>query len=474
MVIRATSPNAVDAREAQDKNPAWGEERAGRRNANPSRAIPPGTVRQLQDLRTEKKVVTTALPLDRVLQEITQQARLATNATGAFIGLERGGKVVYQAKSGSTAGELVAYLDRDQRMVDSCLRNSTPQLCRDSEVFEELDGSLCRYLGARSVVILPILGEAEEKLGVFGVFSPQVGAFSNATVAALQSFCRRVGDAVAQANQCASVSSDDVSAQAPAGPKVLPMPSRPFRTAIRPLVRIRGSVVWIVGISAAMLLGWTLSGSMSRWAMHTSAKAPAAASSPVVPPGAAVVAPQPASSLAAPSSERAATIARETARAAVVVKAQNPETATGGQSATHVPGADKTKKIAGRPGLHVPDLEIENALDDASSESMDSSTTLPSASPVRVPERIALDHVAERLEPDYPANVRERHVHGSVTIDVVVATNGQVDAVKLVDGDPRFFVSAAKAVRKWHFTPLTRDGQPVSFESHITLHFALP
>src|SRR4029077_4181626 len=292
---------------------------------------------------------------------------------------------------GSTAGELVAYLDRDQRMVDSCLRNSTPQLCRDSEVFEELDGSLCRYLGARSVVILPILGEAEEKLGVFGVFSPQVGAFSNATVAALQSFSRRVGDAVAHANQCASVSSDDVSAQAPAGPKVLPMPSRRFRTAMRPLVRIRGSVVWIVGISAAMLLGWTLSGSMSRWAMHTSAKAPAAASSPVVPPG-----------------------------AAVVVKAQNPAIATGGQSATHVPGADKTKKIAGRPGLHVPDLEIENALDDASSESVDSSTTLPSASPVSVPERIALDHVAERVEPDYPANVRERHVHGSVTVDVVV------------------------------------------------------
>jgi outer membrane biosynthesis protein TonB len=34
--------------------------------------------------------------------------------------------------------------------------------------------------------------------------------------------------------------------------------------------------------------------------------------------------------------------------------------------------------------------------------------------------------------------------------------------------------SAVRAVRKWLFTPLVRNGQSVSFESHITFHFALP
>jgi len=59
-------------------------------------------------------------------------------------------------------------------------------------------------------------------------------------------------------------------------------------------------------------------------------------------------------------------------------------------------------------------------------------------------------------------------------VDVVVGSNGQVEVVRPVSGDPRLLLSAAKAVRNWRFAPLVRNGQSVSFESHITFHFAVP
>jgi protein TonB len=166
------------------------------------------------------------------------------------------------------------------------------------------------------------------------------------------------------------------------------------------------------------------------------------------------------------------------------------------------PAHKAIKKIPARSELHLPDLEIENALDDASpgslvSESVDafkadetSTVTAPRpeeadkpaatngdsspASPVMVPEKTALDHVAARVEPHYAAVPNFQPVQGTAIVDVVVGSNGRLEVVRPVSGDPRLVVSAAKAVRKWRFTPLVRNGQSVSFESHITFHFALP
>jgi TonB family protein len=91
-----------------------------------------------------------------------------------------------------------------------------------------------------------------------------------------------------------------------------------------------------------------------------------------------------------------------------------------------------------------------------------------------VPEKTALDHVAERVEPHHPAAPNAEPVQGTAIVDVVVGGNGQVEVVRPVSGDPRLLVSAAKAVHKWRFTPLLRNGQSVSFESNITFYFALP
>ena len=485
MGLHSTSPNFPEAREPREPR----KEREGRSpRATGDSAIGP-------QRGVQQKVVAADLGLDWVLQEIIQHARLATSATGAFIGLVRANKIVCQALSGSNASEFVAYLNRDRRMVDSYLRTSSLQRCPDSEASEELDGRACRYLGARSVVLVPIPDETEEKLGIFGVFSPQVDAFSNANIAALQSLSRRIADAMEQVDQCPPVSSGDAAAPIRPNPgNVLPIRVQLLRAIQRPVAVSRRSSLWVLGILAVVLLvGWTLSRATNQRALAVSAKTSAPVS-PAASVGSAAVTPQSASSSSAsPLSNNAD-----------ANPGQSPAVAASVKPVTEPPPAHKAiTKIPARSELHPPDLEIENALDDASpgsfvSESVDAfkadetstvaaprpeeadkkpaSTNADSspASPILVPEKTALDHVAARVEPHYPAVPNSQPLRGTAIVDVVVGSNGRLEVVRPVSGDPRLLVSAATAVREWRFTPLVRNGQSVSFESYITFHFALP
>jgi TonB family protein len=495
MGLHSTSPNFPEAREPREENPLQGKQREGRHHRRSPRATGDSAIGP-QDRGSQQKVVAADRPLDGVLQEIVQHARLATSATGAFIGLVRANKIVCQALSGSNTSEFVAYLNRDGRMVDSCLRTSSLQRCRDSEASEELDGRACRYLGARSVVLVPIPDETtEEKLGIFGVLSPQVDAFSNATIAALQSLSRRIADAIEQVDQCTPVPSGDAAAQIRPNPgNVLPTRARLLRALQRPVAVSRRSSVCVLGILAVVLLGgWTLTRAINQRAMHASAKTSAPVSQAASLGSAAVTAQSASSSPASPlSSNAGANPGQSPAVAAAVKPVREPP-----------PAHKAIKKIPARSELHLPDLEIENALDDASpgslvSESVDASKTDETstgaaprpeaadnkpastnadstpASPVVVPEKTALDHVAARVEPHYLALLNAQPVQGTAIVDVVVGSNGRLEVVRPVSGDPRLLVSAARAVRKWRFTPLVRNGQSVSFESHITFHFALP
>jgi TonB family protein len=487
MGLYSTSPNFPEAQEPR-------KERGGRHHGRSPRATGDSAIGP-QDCGSQQKVVATDLTLDWVLQEIVQHARLATSATGAFIGLVRANMIVCQALSGSNASEFVAYLNRDRRMVDSYLRTSSLQRCRDSEASEELDGRACRHLGARSVVLVPIPEETEEKLGIFGVFSPQVDAFSNANIAALQSLSRRIADAMKQVDQCTPVSSPDAVAQIRPNPgNALPVRAQLLRAVQRPVAVSRRSSLWVLGILAVVLLvGWTLTRAINQRAMDASAKTSTAVSQAPSVGSAAATSQSASSSSASPLSNNAG-----------ANPGQSPAVAAAVKPAKEPPPAHKAiKKIPARSELHPPDLEIENALDDASpgslvSESVDAlkadetstvaaprpeeadnkpaSTNADSAaaSPVLVPEKTALEHVVARVEPHYRAVPNSQHVQGTAIVDVVVSSNGRVEVVRPVSGDPHLRVSAAKAVRKWRFTPLVRNGQSVSFESHITFQFALP
>lgn len=361
MALRLTSRNVKEARVPRDQTLMQGEEPDGRDDEHSPRDSSAGG----RNAGSHKKVVAADVALDWVLQEIVQQARLATTATGAFIGIVRAHSITCQATSGSNAAEFVAYLNRDRRMLNSCLNANAPQRCRDSETFEQLDANTCRYLGARSAVIVPIVDAEGEKIGVFGVFSPQADAFSTANIVALQTLSRRIGDAMAQIDRCTSNGS--ASSRHPSDPGKSLIHDRLLRAARRPLPAIRGPVAWVLGILAVLLPGfWFLSrnGRISQWTIHTFAKAPAAVTSPV----ASVSSGPPLSDHLSSGSADANSSQSPSVRA---VAKESAAIAAGGKPVKEVPVASKAgKKISARNTPRVPDLEIENTLDDASTESL--------------------------------------------------------------------------------------------------------
>jgi TonB family protein len=412
------------------------------------------------------KVVLADVALDLVLEQIVYQARLSTGATGAFLGLVRNGQMVYRAMNGATSAEFVAYLRRDPRMVDACLRTSAVQHCRNSDNASGLDMSVCRILGARSMVLVPVLKETEEKLGVLGAFSSQADAFASRDLVPLQSLSRRVADTMARVDDLAY----DLAVRASVPGQWQEVAKRFFRIpaeytravavtltsgARRPL-----GVALMVGVS--LLVGWALTRSVTRGRLRPSSKN----STMVVPQSSA-----PAQAPSVADSPFVRPPVNPTAIVPVPAKTSNP--------------------VSARAEHHVPDLEIEDPVDGTSSgivlfegaeaqststRSRDSSlrSASPSPPPVIIRERTALEHVVDRVEPEYPDEAKANHVQGSVVLDVLVGKDGKVRGLSLVRGDLALTAAAADAVRQWRFKPLIRNGRPGSFESHITLTFALP
>jgi len=368
MALRLTSRNVKEARAPRDQTLMQGEELDGRHDEHsPRDPSAGGRNAGSEKAGSHKKVVAADVALDWVLQEIVQQARLATTATGAFIGIVRAHSINCQATSGSNAAEFVAYLNRERRMLDACLNGNAPQRCRDSETFDQLDANTCRYLGARSVVIVPIVDAEGEKLGVFGVFSPQVDAFSTANIVALQTLSCRIGDAMAQIDRCTSASNRSASARRQSDTGKSLIHDRVLRAARRPLPAIRGPVAWVLGILAILLPGfWILSrnGAINQWTIHSFAKASAAVSSPAPSVSSAPPLSDHLSSGGADANSGQSPAVRPIAKESAAIGA-------GGKPVKDAPVASKAgKKMSARSAPRVPDLEIENTLDDASSESL--------------------------------------------------------------------------------------------------------
>jgi TonB family protein len=67
-----------------------------------------------------------------------------------------------------------------------------------------------------------------------------------------------------------------------------------------------------------------------------------------------------------------------------------------------------------------------------------------------------------RVEPAYPPALRSNHIGGTVKLKVTIASNGNVDNVELVGGNPILGESAMTAVKKWVYAPGSRTKTEVS------------
>lgn len=95
------------------------------------------------------------------------------------------------------------------------------------------------------------------------------------------------------------------------------------------------------------------------------------------------------------------------------------------------------------------------------------------------PSRLIRDHIqpamlTRRIEPVYPILAIQTHRAGRVELHAIIATDGSMKSLQVVEGDPLFVQSALDAVRQWHYQPTMLNGQPVEVDTCITVIYTMP
>lgn len=434
-----------------------------------------------------ESVLDVALAL--VLNEIAQQARSNTNATGSAVLLVRRGIPICRSTSGATARDVSTFLSECTVCGDLSWRNGASQNCHDVDTDSRFDSTCCRRLGLRSFVSVPIQDDNKAVVAIIQVFSSRPQAFTDRDILALKG----LGGHIVDHTEAASRTFRSIpNTRGKENREAAPAEKSPFRfkqwfylPKVAVLHERLNLGLGVAIIVLAMLLGWTI-GRSEREAGHQNKGASPA---PVVEHAQIEIMPA--------KPDNSADVQPKTAESSV------PLTDVPGidrQSSDSLPNGEskknelKKRRLVSTPahsdswssGLVIfesgtqvfptKSLRSPHASDSHSNEDTKSAQLKSSdpVTPVAVSEDVAEQRLVRRVEPDYPDYAREQRLQGKVILNVRVGKDGTVRSLSRVAGDPQLVLLAAKAVQQWKFAPLVREDRPVSFESQVTLSFELP
>ena len=413
------------------------------------------------------------LALDLLLNEIVEQARLATTATGAAIALVRGDEMVCRATTGANVPGLGDRMSTRTGLSGACVQSRRVQRCDDIEIDPRVDAATFRGLDVRSILAVPVLN-GEEVTGIFQIYSPRPNAFSDRDIQTVQALSRRILENIRRAAEMPAVPASSASAS-------VAVPSADQNTAILPAAQIVSHVTkkkhrprdhWtdilnatVIGL--ALLLGWMLGRAEWQRVTGVGGRQPANTSPSQRPESAAAQVP----------------IASQTG-------ATSPQRT--GEKGSDGAGSKQTN-IKSRPKASPPsDLVVyENGKvvfrmtpAQKSGQKSTGSESNPDATPnatekavgdvTTVSPEIANNYLIRRVEPQYPESARRQNIQGPVTLTAVVDEDGSVRSVTVVSGDAALAPAALEAVQQWRFKPYRVNGRATEFATRITVNFRLP
>jgi protein TonB len=135
---------------------------------------------------------------------------------------------------------------------------------------------------------------------------------------------------------------------------------------------------------------------------------------------------------------------------------------------TPTPQGDFIPRIPGQnSGSGVPGLDI-----------LDTRLQPPAPQPpqqhrIAVGGKVQAAMLIYRVEPVYPTLMRQIRKSGRVELRAIISTDGTIQSLQVISGDPGFFQSALDAVRQWRYKPTILNGQPVEVETNITVIYNL-
>jgi TonB family protein len=453
------------------------------------------------------------LALEVVLNEIVEQACLATGATGAAVLFERNGEMVCRATCGTNAPELGTRLDSESGLTSECVRTQQVQNCDDAQADPRVNVEASHQLGTRSVMVFPLL-RSGNIAGVLEVFSSRPAAFGERDERTLEALAKRILKNVERTADSLSLAAVQNS---PAS-HILPIPgtesvdsraesettpqedkenvATPETYGPSPKGG-RDAVVFGLGVAVVVctvlfgtLVGWRLGAFRARTSRGQVAKSTSgadvrkpnsAAGGSATPSMGAIsdakagtnTGPAPLASAAGNSTvggkknvtPRARTSAPNASadsfppEGSLLVYENGkevfrmPPTPGKGESAGSATGVD---------GSQVNGSEVRRA------------SSVEPAGVLELSPEVAEGSLLYRVEPEYPEDARRQQMQGSVVLDVRMGRDGAVQAVNLVRGQSLLAEAAIAAVKQWRFKPRMVKGQPAEMQTKVTLNFRLP
>jgi GAF domain-containing protein len=143
-----------------------------------------------------------------LMQRVADQALgFVPGADGVLVGLCNDGYVTYVCGSGYLCGSLGVRIAVASSISGMSVSSGQVLRCDDTETDPRVDRQVCRRLGTRSTVCLP-LARGTEIFGVLAVGSRRPFTFDNDDVAALQDMAELISTTVVIAESCSRVNTE--------------------------------------------------------------------------------------------------------------------------------------------------------------------------------------------------------------------------------------------------------------------------
>lgn len=423
------------------------------------------------------------LALEIVLNEIVEQACLATGATGAAIVLERNGEMLCRASSGPTAPELGSRIDTTSGLSGECFKTGQTQWCDDVRQNSRADVEACDSLGVRSVVVMPLL-RGTELVGVIELFSARPYAFGVRDERTLEVLADRTLRNVDHAArplelQQPAEKQESIPAEATA-PATVPSGEDPKQGTQND---VRSDDDWM---RSAEPLEFVERG---RFSYQEAFPEPSIEDNqgkrlvepPTIAFGIAALAcavlvgvlmgrhwgtdPTPDTQVASTAYAAETKPVQPAQRAPAVAKSAAANSTAAAPGKSQVPPGGLSVFQSGKEVFRMAPNQ-DGSMEPASAVEPETVTVVP---PATVESRIV-----KRVEPQYPEAAREQNIQGPVVLEVHMGTDGGVQDVQVVSGQHLLAQAAVDAVKQWKFKPQVVNGKPVEMQTRITLNFRLP
>jgi diguanylate cyclase (GGDEF)-like protein len=136
-------------------------------------------------IETQRLINAATLDPDHVMAVVTERAQMMTGASAGVVELLQDDEMVYRAASGTASPNVNMRLKAGNSLSGMCVRTREVLVCRDSETDPRVDLDACRRVGARSMIVVPLV-EHGQALGVLKVMSPEPDAFTDDDVSSLE------------------------------------------------------------------------------------------------------------------------------------------------------------------------------------------------------------------------------------------------------------------------------------------------